>query len=511
MLLGKVSAMESDNAFFLENASWPVLLVNLSGQIRGLSRGAARAFGPSVAAGQTLAETIWSPENDRTPEEFLSDWGTLPDDGVPLRLRGRDKAVHTFRTHLCPIEHEGAGWLLLQFFEVPAPPPAPVPASAADSTSAANQKLAVALHLIRTVTLDLNNALTSLLGHASLLLAQAGPQDSQRASLLEIEKSARRAAESAQDLAQFGRAEKEDRAPRPGNLNDVLRRTVESLEKAHPQAAAWELDLEPRPLAVLCDEAKIEQVLVKVFENSLEAFERPGRIRVLARNVQIGPAQIPSGSRLAPGAYYRVEIADDGPGIPGHLLPRLFQPFFTTRKDSGHRGLGLVLAYGIVTTLGGSISVFSEEGRGTTVDIHFPAQPRAIPDPAAGAGDLRGSQTILMVDDEEAILGMADAALPAFGYRVFTASSGQKALEIFEEKRHEIDVVVTDLVMPLMSGRDLVERLRRMSPGVRVICASGIVRPTVSEEHHHLRKPYSCQELVRKIKEVLAGESTAGS
>lgn len=516
MVHRKVLVMESEQAFFLENASWPVLLVNLSGEIRGASRGALRAFGPGVERGNFIGEQIWCADNDRTPEEFLSDWGSLPDSGVALRLKARDRAVHTFVAQLCPMEFDGKDWLLLQFFEktpdsklAATIPAGGLPGAGGEVAVAQKQKLECALHLIRTASMDFNNALTSLLGHTSLLLAQAEPSHPWRGSLLEMEKSARRAAEATQDLADFSRAEKEGRALQVGNLNEVLRKTVEVLQRAHPNAATWDLKLEARPLAVAYDEAKMQQALMKVFENSIEAFEMPGRITVQTSNVRLSASDLKPGGRLAPGSYYRVEVTDNGPGIAPNVLPRIFDPFFTTKQASGHRGLGLVLAYGIVTTLGGAITVTSEGTRGTTVRLDLPAQERAIADEAARGGDLRGNQTILMVDDEELILSMAQIALPTFGYRVFTAANGQKALEIFEQKREEIDVVVTDLVMPLMNGRDLIERLRGLSPGVKVICASGIVRPAAGEERHHLRKPFTCQELVRKIKEVLEGEPTA--
>jgi CheY-like chemotaxis protein len=203
-----------------------------------------------------------------------------------------------------------------------------------------------------------------------------------------------------------------------------------------------------------------------------------------------------------------IEIADTGKGIPAEVQGRIFEPFFTTKRDSGHRGLGLAWVYGIVTNHGGSVAVTSEKGKGTTVRVYLPAQKKVVSDRSADLGDLRGTQTILMIDDEDLLLTMGEMILTSFGYKVLTANNGIRALEIFEKKKDEIDLVITDLVMPQMSGRELIERLRRIAPELKVICASGFVRPPSTEEQeNYLQKPFASQDLLRKVKQVLSAET----
>ena len=166
--------------------------------------------------------------------------------------------------------------------------------------------------------------------------------------------------------------------------------------------------------------------------------------------------------------------------------------------------------YGIVTNHGGSVAVSSELNKGTSVRVYLPAQKRVVHDRAGENGDLRGDQTILMIDDEDLLLTMGEMVLSSFGYRVLTANSGLKALEIFAKRGPEIDLVITDLVMPQMSGRELIERLRRVSPDLKVICASGFVRPPSNEDQdNYLQKPFASQDLLRKVKQVLGAPTKA--
>ena len=363
------------------------------------------------------------------------------------------------------------------------------------------------MQLIRTVALDFNNALTSILGHSSLLLAKSDQKSAQRGSLVEIEKSAQRAAEIANDLAAFSRQDKDTRTHTSGNLNDVLRRSVEVFKGTQPESLHWKLDLQSRLYGAKFDEAKMQQAFMKILENSVQAMEGFGSIYVSTRNLDLAEPLKDGNVRLAPGSYICVEVADTGKGIPAETLPRIFEPFFTTKKDKGHRGLGLAWVYGIVTNHAGSVAVKSDVGKGTSVRVYLPAHKKVLVDQTTNLDDLSGHQTILMIDDEDLLLTMGEMVLSSFGYRVLTANSGVRALEIFSEKASEIDLVITDLVMPQMSGRELIERLRKQAPQLKVICASGFVRPPASEDQeNYLQKPFASQDLLRKVKQVLSAE-----
>lgn len=389
------------------------------------------------------------------------------------------------------------------------PPPADSRegASVVDASLAQKQKLECAMQLIRTVALDFNNALTSILGHASLLLGKIEPNNPLRSSLVEIEKSAERAAEAVNDLTAFSRQDKDIKTRTPGNINDVLRRTVEIFRGTQPPEIRWKGDYQGRLYGANFDEAKLQQVFLKIFENAVQSMKGSGTIYLTTRNLDFPREHKDGNVRLAPGSYVSVEISDTGKGIPPDLMTRVFEPFFTTKRHLGHRGLGLAWIYGIVTNHGGSVALSSEVDKGTTVRVYLPAEKKVVHDARPSDGDLTGKANILVIDDEDLLLTMSEMVLTSFGYSVLTANSGQKALEIFGAKFSEIDLVITDLVMPKMSGRELIERLRDISPEIKIICASGFVRPpSGSDTENYLQKPFASEDLLRKVKEVLITE-----
>lgn len=517
--------MKAETVFALEHAGWPALLVDAAGHIRAVSLGAKNTFGQIVVTRPILGQSVWSRENDQTPEEFFACFDEMNDGPVELRFKGRDGSTCSYQTHICPMMHDGEELFLLQIFrtsqggsknpEAPAAAPARAPeparqhdqAAVMEASLAQKQKLDCAMQLIRTVALDFNNALTSILGHASLLLGKLDNKHPLRMSLVEIEKSAQRAGEIAHDLAAFSRQERDTRAQTSGNVNEVLRRTIEFFKETQPETVLWISDYQRGPYTANFDEAKMQQAFIKILENAVQAMESFGTVNIRTSNVDVTETLKDGGAKLTPGAYVCVEIADTGCGIAPDLLPRIFEPFFTTKKSAGHRGLGLAWVYGIVTNHGGSVAVTSEVNKGTAVRVYLPAQKKVVNDRGAEPGNLNGNQTILMVDDEDLLLTMGEMVLSSFGYKVLTANSGQKALEIFSEKSGEIDLVITDLVMPQMSGREVIERLRRIAPQIKVICASGFVRPPASEENeNYLQKPFASQDLLRKVKQVLSAE-----
>jgi nitrogen-specific signal transduction histidine kinase len=515
--------MKSETVFALENATWPALLVDSAGGIRAASIGAKNAFGQVLVTRPSLAQSVWSRENDRTPEQFFAEFDELAAGPYNLRFKGRDGSTCSYQVHVCPVTIDGEDLFLFQIFKGaedsdtgrPAAPAAPPPPSGANSAAgdtsvmesglAQKQKLDCAMQLIRTVALDFNNALTSILGHSSLLLGRLEQKNPLRGSLVEIEKSAQRAAEIAHDLAAFSRQEKDSRAQTSGNLNEVLRRTVEYFRETQAETLQWRLDFQNRPYVTSFDEAKMQQAFVKILENAVQAMDAFGTIAVTSRNVDVTESMEDGSIRLSPGAYVCIDFSDRGQGIAKDVLPRIFEPFFTTKKSIGHRGLGLAWVYGIVTNHGGSVAVTSQVNEGTSVRVYLPAQKKMVNDLLPETGDLSGTETILIIDDEDLLLTMGEMVLSSFGYRVLTANSGHKALDIFAEKSGEIDLVITDLVMPQMSGRELIERLRRMSPRIRIICASGFVRPPSTEQdENYLQKPFASQDLLRKVKQVLS-------
>ena len=446
--------MKPDDVLMLENAGWPVLLVEATGNVVHANLAALKVFGTSLEMPATNLSVIWADNSGDSPVKFFAHWETSRVPTMTLKFRVQDGTMVSFLTYICPLTEGARKLFLLQLFP---------DTTSSDTNLAHKQKLDCALQLARTVSLDFNNALTSILGHTSLLLSKTESHDEWRASLMEVEKSAERAAEIASDLGAFSLQEKEAKARASGNLNLVLQRAVGLFRNTSGKNIAWTLQLERRLFAANFDEAKMQQAFTKILENAVEAVGAEGRINVISRDVELAEASQDRNVKLTPGTYVCVEIADTGRGMEADVLPRIFEPFFTT-KQSPHRGLGLALVYGIITNHGGGVAVSSQPGAGTSVRVYIPSEKHFVKTSAPDNQDLRGTETILMVDDEELMLTMGETVLSAYGYRVLTANGGAKALEILSRHNPRVDLVITDLVMPAMSGRELVERIQQLSP-----------------------------------------------
>ena len=516
--------MTSDIVFALENAGWPSLLVDSSGKIFRANQAAISALGGSIQEGSSDLGKFWSSENISSLTDFLQSSATPMASHSLVKFNVRGGEVGSFVTYVSGFLKGDKKLYVLQLFTPQRAPTsahseaapksksaeAPAAGAAVDASIAHKQKLDCALQLARTVALDFNNALTSILGHASLLLSKAEPQHPWQNSLIEIEKSAEKAAEIANDLANFSRQEKEQRTQQGGNLNALLQRCVDAFRTPENAHIEFQLQPERKLFTAPFDEAKLQQAIFKILENSVQAIGENGRVVITTRNLELSEPFQDRTVKLAPGTYVATEISDNGSGISPEALPRIFEPFFTT-KGSNHRGLGLAWVYGIVTNHGGGVAVSSQPGSGTSVRVYLPATKKIVKQShveALGANDLCGIETVLMVDDEELLLNMGQMVLSSFGYRALIATSGQRALEILNEEM--VDLVITDLVMPNMSGRELIDRIKKVAPDTKIICSSGYLRASNSaDEEAYLQKPFTAQELLRKVKETLATPNPA--
>jgi signal transduction histidine kinase/ActR/RegA family two-component response regulator len=514
--------------FILEHAGWPAFVVDDSGVIRRANSAAVQQLGTIMEGDSALAASIWSSDNELTAEEFMARLERSSSPRTRLSLRVKGGASCRFDAHICTATAEGRKVHLFQLL----PPADPEPEVSANSpgraaaagaaaaedeavnasgTLAHKQKLDCALQLTRTLAHDFNNALTGILGHTSLILDRLQPSDPWRKSLIEVEKFAQRAAETAQDLAEFSSPEKDPSRSTAGNLNRLVRHAVQPFQKTGAAGIEWVMQLERNPLAVHADEAKLQQAFARILENAVEAVGATGQITVRTLNHAFSHAVISQSVQLPAGRYVSLEVSDSGPGIPPNIQPRVFEPFFTT-KSAPHRGLGLAWVYGIVTNHGGVVAVTSPAGQGATVRIFLPAQEQTVTDQPTQVTELRGRETVLVVDDEEMLLNMCQTVLSSFGYRVVLASNGAQALELVAQLPKEIHLVITDLVMPGMSGRELMDRLRLQAPGIPLVCMSGYSRSgEATGTGSYLRKPFTTQELLRKVREALSAGAGAVS
>ena len=265
--------MKSDVAFALENAGWPALLVDGAGTICRANPAANSLFGAALDGESPRLSAVWAPENSSTADQFLAQWERSAAPTLLLKFRGKGGQTVGYLTSICAFTKDGQKYFVLQLLRESAAAAAEAEAAGGDAGLALKQKLDCALQLARTVALDFNNALTSILGHTSLVLSKMEPNHPWRSSLIEVEKSAAKAAEIANDLGTFSRQEKEARAQAAGNLNLLLQRSVEFFQQnAGPEPVAWTLQLDRKLFAAKFDEAKMQQAFMKIIENALQAL-----------------------------------------------------------------------------------------------------------------------------------------------------------------------------------------------------------------------------------------------
>jgi PAS domain S-box-containing protein len=378
------------------------------------------------------------------------------------------------------------------------------------------QKIEAVGQLAGGIAHNFNNLLTAILGYTEVLLARSDTHDADRADLEEIRKAGERAAALTRQLLAFSR--KQAPAPEEIDLNDTVTELQGMLRRVVREDVTLTYDLAPTPALIRIDANELEQIIVNLALNARDALTAGGHIRVEVAHAQSSEALNPNSQLLPPGEYVRLSVSDDGAGIAPSVRPHLFEPFFTTKPVGKGTGLGLASVYGIVQHNHGFISVDSELGRGTTFTLHFPALPRsrsvqATPAhrwPSPPVEDTEERRTILLVEDEDSVRSVVNALLLQQGYYVLDASTPLAALAIFEQHAREIDLLLTDVVMPEMSGPALAQRLVGMRPELHVLFISGYTTPALAREMENpkmkfLSKPFQPSALVAAVREIFSG------
>jgi len=495
--------MKPDQIFGFENAGWPALLIDKTGVILRTNQVAIETFGPEILGGAKLS-AIWSHENPSTAADFLMRWERHPAASNLVKFNVRGVNV-SYTTVICGLKQEGDPLYVLQLFPDIGSGLGTAGGPPAEGTMQ-QQKLEVAIKLARSVALDFKNALSGVLGHSSLLLMQSEPDHPWRKALEEIEKAVARGADAAASLGSFAKQERQPQAHAMSNLNVALEKATEGLKTAAGERAVeWEFHLERKLFGARFDETKVQQAITKVLENAIESMARGGVVRISTRNVVLSQATQDRTAKLPAGTYVCAEIADNGAGIDEAILPRVFEPFFSTKGSAKHRGLGLPWVYGVITNLRGGVAISSQPGTSTSVRIYLPAENQYVTEPHGDTSQLRGTETILLVDDEEIILSMGEAVLTSFGYKVITAASGKKAMAVFQKPGWKVDLLVTDLIMPGMSGTELVMEIHKFAAGMPVIMMSGALPGSDASSKTYLAKPFTSIDLLRKVRGVLPG------
>ena len=370
------------------------------------------------------------------------------------------------------------------------------------------QRLESVGRLAGGVAHDFNNLLTSIKGVTLLLLDDLPPDSPLRADLEEIRRAADRAATLTSQLLAFSR--RQVLKPRVLDLNPIVRETVPVLRRLVGEAIDITVDLDPELGHVRVDTSQIGHVIVNVASNARDAMPAGGKLVIRTRNVDLTEEPRTDTEDLHPGPYVLLEVQDEGSGIPEGELEHIFEPFYTTKRHGLGLGLGLSTVYGIVRQSDGHIVVDSIVGAGTTFRIFLPrVQPEAPkgPEPAQPAAS-RGSETLLLVEDEESVRRLARKILARQGYTVLEAANGVEALELCARHAGRIDLVVSDVVMPFMSGVELTDRLQAVRPGLPVLLMSGYTGDALGHDltdanERFLEKPFTPDALARKVRSLL--------
>ena len=372
------------------------------------------------------------------------------------------------------------------------------------------QKMEAVGRLAGGVAHDFNNLLTVIRGRSDLLLYRLGPDDPLRRHVLLLQQTAERAAALTQQLLAFSR--KQMLQPRILDLNGVVESTTTMLRRLIGEDIELDIRLDPDLGRVKADPGQLEQVILNLAVNARDAMPQGGRLSIETANVELDEAFARRNPGARPGGFARLQIGDTGVGMDATVQAHLFEPFFTTKALGQGTGLGLATVYGIVKQSGGYIKVDSAPGRGTTFAIYLPhvEEPGELREATASrAGSMAGSETILLVEDEDAVRELGREVLEMRGYTVLEAPHGAQALLVAERHAGPIHLMVTDVVMPHMSGRELVERLAPRRPDMRILYVSGYTDDAIVREGmlqpgtSFLQKPFTPDTLARRVRELL--------
>jgi PAS domain S-box-containing protein len=371
-----------------------------------------------------------------------------------------------------------------------------------------SQKLEALGTLAGGIAHDFNNLLASILGYASLAKTDLSKNDPLYNHVDIIETAAMRGSELTQQLLAFAKGGKYD--AQPNNVNIIVREVAALLSRTIDKNITVKVQCDDDLRPVICDAGQIQQALLNLCINSRDAMPEGGSLTIRTRNLRLDIKDVEYLVEVPPGDYVCISVSDTGIGIDKQTQRYIFDPFFTTKVKG--TGLGLSLVYGIIKKHNGFIQVHSEPGKGATFHVYLTACPEGntCAEPRAPAALKRGSGTVLVVDDEPLVRQLARDILQRFGYTVLMAAGGQEAITLYEERFRDISVVVLDIVMPDMNGREVFERLREVNPDAAIIVSSGYTHDRDADDllaqgaASFIQKPYRIADLVRVVNEAIS-------
>ena len=385
---------------------------------------------------------------------------------------------------------------------------------ALETKFAQSQKMQAVGQLAGGVAHDFNNLLTVIIGNCEFLLMRHPAGDPSFKEINEVHQNALRAAALVSQLLAFSR--KQTMQPKTLALGDVIGELAQMLRRLVGEGITLNVEKDADLWAVHADEAQLGNAIINLVVNARDAMPSGGTVTIKTSNRTVNSASALGTAIMPAGEYVEIEVADTGIGMSKEIQSKIFDPFFTTKPVGQGTGLGLATVYGIVKQTGGFITVDSEVGHGTAFRIYLPRMrvDTSVPAPEVAAPlaprDVTGQDTILLVEDEEAVRSFAARALRMRGYNVLEASGGEEALEIVKAGENEIHLLITDVVMPNMDGPTMVRHVKELKPDLAVIFMSGYAEEAFrrndekAEDIHFLPKPFGLKQLAAKVKEVLS-------
>ncbi len=360
---------------------------------------------------------------------------------------------------------------------------------------------------------DFNNILTAITGYGQMALMKMADDDPMRLYIQPMLEASYRAVHLTKDLLLFSRKQTSDK--RAVDLNQIVARVEKFLIKVIGEDIAYRTVLYTEPITIMADEHQLEQVLMNLATNAGHSMPKGGALTVTTEITSLEREFVSAHGFGKPGLYALLSVTDSGEGMDETTQKRIFEPFFTTKEVGKGTGLGLSVVYGIIREHGGYIDVGSEKGAGTTFRIYLPVIKAGLEEPFSTVPEEEptgGSEMILLAEDDEMVRRLEVGVLTGYGYKVIEARDGEEAVKLFRENSERIDLLLFDLVMPKMNGKEAFDEIRRIQPNIRAIFSSGYAPETIQKKMvletgvQMLPKPTSTQTLLRKVRSVLDGE-----
>jgi two-component system, cell cycle sensor histidine kinase and response regulator CckA len=494
---------------FFEDAPVGIALLDAAGKVTEANRAFQRMVGLERGAviGRNLVDLTAADHRAELSERLQrttagADIGSAQ---VHLNRGGRDIVASLFAKRL---ERGGTNpsALMLHFIDV-------TEQKNLEIQFAQSQKMQAVGQLAGGIAHDFNNLLTAMIGFCDLLLLRHQPGDPSFADIMQVKQNANRAANLVRQLLAFSR--QQTLQPKVLDVTDALTEISHLLRRLIGENIELQIRHGRDLHLVRVDQGQLEQVIINLAVNARDAMPNGGKLLVNTRNATLTEAEQRGVELMPAGEYIVVEVTDTGIGIPRENLSRIFEPFFSTKEVGSGTGLGLSTVYGIVKQTGGFVFVESVVNKGTSFTIYLPRWKGEKGKAASEGGaddrrrDLTGAGTILLVEDEDAVRLFSARALRNKGYKVVEAKSGEAALELISADSANVDLLITDVVMPQMDGTTLIKHVRERLPEMKVICISGYAeeafrnRLDSAENVHFLPKPFSLDQLAGKVKEVM--------